>query len=428
MISQNCCGCNHSAITLIIIMIITTFISIQNQHLLDEILDTTKAEMKTTTMLAANTTTTTTKTSLTATVEGTIGGTTRINTSSDVIGNSNVNNNDDDYNYYYNYDEKHEDELNNHDNDKDNDEDDFVSTNTTVAAATTTTKTARTIDYSNLTDLYPPLYETNLVPPAINHTFDHSSESSTAATTSSIPTIDIMSTGSESRKDYLHAQLSTWASHKSIRNYWGYTEINDIHTNCSLVLQEKSKNFLKDPYQITNKHFNKCREDGYSNSNKNNTKTRIPKLRKYLKQVYGWGQRKKGIGWLCAQVRFGQSLGKVIKYYRQQIQIALLKEKEEERIIGNNRNQTTKTTVVPNTTVPKQVVVRHYQHILQHPNPIIRNIIPDYLLLVDDDTYINMELFIKHMNSMIKQQGMKKEHNDDSSTSNTNSPSFFFSG
>ena len=253
-------------------------------------------------------------------------------------------------------------------------------------------------DYGNPTNLYPPLYHTALVPPAVNHTYDYKRNDDDQQQDQHEHDdvdfiIDIMSTGSETRKEYMLSQLSTWANHTStststttsiVRNYWGYTEFNDIDSNCTQYLISKSSNYKENPLEMTNQHFGKCRNKNKHNKDKLKHDS---KLIKYFRQVYGWGQRKKGIGWLCAQVRFGQSLGKVGMYYRKQLQQSIIEQRQQKL----QQQQEARTTTTP-------TIIQHYQHVLNDEQ--LQYILPDYLLLVDDDTYINMELFTNHMKDM----------------------------
>ena len=47
--------------------------------------------------------------------------------------------------------------------------------------------------------------------------------------------IDVVSIGSLTRMDYLTSQIETWASHRSIRYYWGFSELQDYDPECSAM-------------------------------------------------------------------------------------------------------------------------------------------------------------------------------------------------
>ena len=68
--------------------------------------------------------------------------------------------------------------------------------------------------------------------------------------------------------------METWASHDSVRNFWGVTEDQDYDKNCAL-------------------------------------KTSVDKQQMYLHTCYpnGNAKEKKGWGWFCAQRRPGHALG-----------------------------------------------------------------------------------------------------------------------
>jgi len=52
------------------------------------------------------------------------------------------------------------------------------------------------------------------------------------------PIVDIVSIGSVSRLDYLTAQIETWASHRSTRHFWGFSEGQDYDLGCAASLSK----------------------------------------------------------------------------------------------------------------------------------------------------------------------------------------------
>ncbi|KAL3800022.1 hypothetical protein ACHAWO_004700 [Cyclotella atomus] len=50
--------------------------------------------------------------------------------------------------------------------------------------------------------------------------------------------IDVVSLGSKTRLDYLQGQIETWASHTSVRNFFGFTEVDDFSDCSSSTIDE----------------------------------------------------------------------------------------------------------------------------------------------------------------------------------------------
>ena len=146
--------------------------------------------------------------------------------------------------------------------------------------------------------------------------------------------IDVISIGCQSKEDYMQAQKETWGLHPSIRNFWPITESDDANPMC-----------MYDTH-ITN-HLNMC-------------KKRLEDDSDFMRSVRNrlvWTEEqmmssKNPHGWLCAQRRVGAGLAKVGKWYKDQIFKA-----------GGNET----------------------------------GIFPDYLFLIDDDTFINVKLFNNYM-------------------------------
>ena len=140
-------------------------------------------------------------------------------------------------------------------------------------------------------------------------------------------TIDIMSVGSRSREDYLISQHNTWASHPSVRYFFGLTEDDDADPLCH-------EHLTRETMERISGHClrRKNRQAMWNHSYLMQLQTNNFAHGKYLNS--------KSPGWLCGQKRPSHGIGKLSRFYR-----------------GNSR------------------------------------ILPDFLLIVDDDTYINMDWF-----------------------------------
>ena len=134
-------------------------------------------------------------------------------------------------------------------------------------------------------------------------------------------TIDVLSIGSLTRPEYLHAQKQTWGAHRSVRQFWGYTEYNDFNQTCGKMSRAE-----------VDAHVTRCNEyKGWGKS-----------MRHYIGDGYtlAEGVIRRDAGWLCAQRRVGRSLAWIQKMFT---------ERSDD--------------------------------------------LPDYLLLVDDDTYVDLVSF-----------------------------------
>ena len=121
--------------------------------------------------------------------------------------------------------------------------------------------------------------------------------------------------------DYLTAQFETWGSHKNVRHYWGFSELQDYDAECT----DMSESSLSEAVST-------CKAaQGYGDA----------KIKSFFGDYYGISEgnrvRSNDAGWLCAQRRVGRALGWL-----------------------------------------------HYQYVVQHVE------IPQYLAVVDDDTYIDL--------------------------------------
>jgi hypothetical protein len=138
-------------------------------------------------------------------------------------------------------------------------------------------------------------------------------------------TIDVLSIGSMNRPDYLHAQESTWASHGSVRTFWGLTEHNDFNPTCGNMSRAEVE-----------EHMARC--------------NKFKGWKKSMKHFIGDGysiaeeQVRRDAGWVCAQRRVGRALFWLKKLYAMR-----------------------------------------------------KDDLPDYLLLVDDDTYFDVVSFEEYV-------------------------------
>jgi len=145
---------------------------------------------------------------------------------------------------------------------------------------------------------------------------------------------DVLSIGSVTQIDLLHAQSNTWASHPSVRNFYGATESDDPDPTCHQKLT------LEDVYERS-EHC-KDKHSPYTVSNK---------LVKHFQIFYArpkWlAKRANPVGWMCAQRRPPSALGKLLRLYREAI-----------KLYGYDA-------------------------------------LPSYLILTDDDTYVDLEILEK---------------------------------
>jgi hypothetical protein len=151
--------------------------------------------------------------------------------------------------------------------------------------------------------------------------------------------VDIMSVGSKTRLDYQKAQQKTFAMHTSVRFFFNITEDDDADRNCSNTL------LPSDTYAIAK--F--CRPQRRSKWGSHHV------LMRYMRTRYSrpeWLEKKPSPnGWMCAQTRPTHGFAKVLAQYR------AMKETYGDAAL------------------------------------------PDYLIIADDDTYVNMELFAQYMSN-----------------------------
>ena len=153
-------------------------------------------------------------------------------------------------------------------------------------------------------------------------------------------TVDILSVASIQQLDLLQAQRETFATHISVRNFFNATEHDDADPDCHKDLT------WEDVQRVSSFCRNRPLPSGTANY--------IHPLLRHLRGKYAriqWLQKKKNpVGWLCAIVRPYSGLMKAYHHYR-----------------DNNNN-----------------------------NGYSDEGLPDYFIILDDDTYYNMEEFEKN--------------------------------
>jgi hypothetical protein len=167
---------------------------------------------------------------------------------------------------------------------------------------------------------------------------------------SEFPVVDILSIGSKRRLDYLIAQQESFALHASVRHFFTATEADD----------------LDDPY--CDSHLTTddvvgisafCRERSWNPTSQY--------LMHYSRNIYAtanWLMKKPNpVGWMCAQRRPLYGLYKVFQRYFQ---------KDSDGSRSNTGSSEFLSTRIDDNKV-----------------------LPDYLIIMDDDTYFNLEQFPK---------------------------------
>lgn len=97
-------------------------------------------------------------------------------------------------------------------------------------------------------------------------------------------TIDVVSIGTTKRQQNLLTQMKTWASTRHVREFRGYTEMNDFNQTCHQMTDQEAA-----------EHIEMCRmHDGWG------TRLRVLIVLGYTRTEKGF---RKEAGWLCAQRR-----------------------------------------------------------------------------------------------------------------------------
>jgi hypothetical protein len=156
-------------------------------------------------------------------------------------------------------------------------------------------------------------------------------------------TVDVISFGSKSRLDYQTAQAQTWGSHASIRNFFGVDESHDYDQKCFVDLTPE------DVYKISDM----CREKNFGSLH---GRPQDSALKAYERSMFARKQflQKKSnpAGWLCCMPRPTLGLAAAFEYYR----------RRNDKSMGG--------------------LVFDF---------------PDYLIITDDDSYYNIEIFQREL-------------------------------
>jgi hypothetical protein len=170
--------------------------------------------------------------------------------------------------------------------------------------------------------------------------FDGKTQPTLINTTLSL-SIDSLSISSETSFVTLQGQVQSWGSHQAIRYFFGATEQDDAQPTCPLELSSDDMKKISEY----------CSGRAWKHAN--------PKI-KFLRNRFARGDYmerfRKTPGWMCAQKRYAHALGKIGRFYRREL--------EKENLVSS------------------------------------RLLLPDYLLLQDEDTYYNMIQIYNYLEQM----------------------------
>lgn len=110
--------------------------------------------------------------------------------------------------------------------------------------------------------------------------------------------MDALSVGTRYNLKLLEAQSKTWASHRSIRNYFAATELDDADKSCYMTLNRTQIENIVD-YCVTVQPLAKG-----------------PLKTQYKKAFARGAFAERGAGWMCAQQRFSVAVETLGRYYR----------------------------------------------------------------------------------------------------------------
>jgi hypothetical protein len=161
------------------------------------------------------------------------------------------------------------------------------------------------------------------------------------------PVIDIISIGTVERPQYLDTQEATFGRHPAVRNFFRITEKDDVDQG------DKDCNSHLSWIDVLN-------ISGFCGGRRSQVKTKHPflyELRIKFANPKWLGYKKNPVAWLCAQKRPMAGFRKAVDHYN-------------------------------NLKVPQQQQQQ----------------LPDYLIIMDDDTYYNMEQVTQYLTSFHKQQ------------------------
>jgi hypothetical protein len=157
--------------------------------------------------------------------------------------------------------------------------------------------------------------------------------------------MDIVSIGSKMRLDFQQAQAATFGRHRSVRYFFNITEANDADPTCSETLSSE------DAYGIANH----CRSRNYSKQ-----QFLLGYLHNHYARAQWLAKKVNPAGWMCAQTRPSHGLHTAVTHYRRLLQASAAS---------------------------------------QGKASSWRTVLPDYLVVTDDDTYMNLELVTHYLSS-----------------------------
>jgi len=133
--------------------------------------------------------------------------------------------------------------------------------------------------------------------------------------------IDVISLGSQTRPEYLTYQTKTWATYPNIRHFWGLTEDDDFNPYCSNIDKhdldisiERCKSAMGWETEIEGFRIQAYGQAGGSHAQENLYGTLgggVARLKKAMEDAH---QHK--AGWFCAQRRIGPALGWLQSVYQ----------------------------------------------------------------------------------------------------------------
>jgi len=133
--------------------------------------------------------------------------------------------------------------------------------------------------------------------------------------------IDVISLGSQTRPEYLTYQTKTWSTHPNIRHFWGLTEEGDYNPHCSNIDKhdldisiERCKSPMGWESDIEGFRSQAYGQAGGSHAQENLYGTLgggVARLKKAMEDAH-----KHKAGWFCAQRRIGPALGLLQSVYQ----------------------------------------------------------------------------------------------------------------
>jgi hypothetical protein len=112
-------------------------------------------------------------------------------------------------------------------------------------------------------------------------------------------TVDSLTIGSQYNLDAMIGQVKSWATHPSVRFFWGATELDDADPECHEKFTIRQLRHFVDVCKWNKYHDGPLRP-----------------IRQWFPRREWFATGGKGVGWMCAQQRFAHAVGKVGRYYR----------------------------------------------------------------------------------------------------------------